>query len=233
MKRSLTLLFVVFAAAGGAQQAAFTFDSLAGKQYAGSQINKIRLWQWQINGQLLTWTSGPVYVKPDPRKLDTILFRKTPEQKWDTFLCNVTRPLSYNFAYNSCCGGFNIMILGKPKGTSFGVVFTVNGKGKDLLGTISESGMFLKPGINDTLRPLCRSAMAPNIYSITIQETDRNDSAAFTDSLDCMKGGLLHPDTEYGYRYKRLSSPVRFNYIPLGSVLHVLYDTRLKKVRIY
>lgn len=189
--------------------------------------------EWQINGQTLHFGSKPILINPDPNKTDTLLYKQNDEAKWDTIICNVKEPLAYKFIYNTCCDGFNVsgpddeFLAGK-------VNFRLVGRQNDesFLGTLGEAGIIVTTDTKDTLSPRCRSAMSPNIYSLSFKEVK-----ICSDTLICKEAiCLLEKDKEelnYEFKFKTISNKMKILFMPLSSEpIQVTYNIESDKITV-
>jgi hypothetical protein len=190
--------------------------------------------EWIINGQKLTFGSTPIQIKPNPNKLDTILFKGYRRLKYDTIICNISKPTDYQFVHNTCCGAFNLRNMSSNKYLEGKVVFKLssNQLSKKYLGTLGEAGMMVKTTNENTLTVNCRSAMSNNIYKVTFSEIEE-----CKDSLDCKEGTCLVDNKKeepiWGYGYKTLSNKVSFLYVPLDdNPFTIVYDPKTDKIEL-
>jgi hypothetical protein len=211
-----------------AQQAIFTAKP---KEIDNHQ--DIAQMQWSINGQLLTFGSDTVKITPNEKVLDTILFKRNEKSLWDTIICDIAQPRHYNFVYNECCGGFNVAD-GKTHSFIKGeVIFEKTEQTQDVyLGLLGETGVLLHRG-NNTVLPMCRSAMSPNIFLIQLKEieicADTAGCVGPDSDLQCYTtdGG----QTTYDLYYRTKKTITRFLYMPLNEEpLKVIYNPVNKQI---
>ncbi len=216
-----------------AQTARFYADSMRLGRDVGSKshLEHVLEMEWIINGQHMHWGSDTVHVKPDANKLDTVFFKASKNSKWDTIICNISKPEVYTFMYNSCCGNFylrNERMKGFPE---VRVDFRVAGKLKTpFLGVIDESGVELKSDTVKTMKAQCRSAMASNICHVELREFSYTSDTAGSYMLMCLDiGGGREPVYDYYYRTKKTYTS--FLYMPLDETpLELLFQTKSRRV---
>lgn len=178
--------------------------------------------EWKIKGKTLRYGSKPVKVTVD-NKIDTIFFRQNNNAKWDTLICNINKPETFKFLYNTCCGGFNVQkssrnIWGKVK-------FSLIGQNKNdtYIGILDDAAVILS-GLDTELAPYCRSAMHPNIYRVAIQKIEIcQESDGCSEKCINNKGDIIS--------FLPVSEKVRFLYLPLSEEPFVIkYDLSTSKV---
>lgn len=226
----LLLLFPLFA---NAQTARFYADTLELKKHSNNRTRLAHMleMEWIINGQHFYWGSDTLHVKPDPAKMDTIYFKASKKSKWDTILCNISKPELYSFVYNDCCGGFylrNERMNGFPAGV---VNFSIDGKSKaTCIGLIDEAGVVLKNDTVKTLNAMCRSAMSSNIYRVQVQEFIPAKDTVNSNMLMCLEiGGGKEPIYDYYYKTKKIHTS--FLYMPLDETpLEMIFQTKSRRV---
>lgn len=226
----LLLLFPLFATA---QTARFYADSMRLGMDAGSKshLAQVLEMEWIINGQHMHWGSDTVHVIPDANKLDTVFFKASKNAKWDTIICNISKPEVYTFMYNPCCGNFylrNERMKGFPE---VRVNFRVAGKLKTpFLGLIDQSGKELKSDTVKTMKAQCRSAMASNICHVELRDFSYTQDSANSHMLMCLDiGGGREP--VYDYYYKSKKTYTSFLYMPLDETpLELLLQTKSGRI---
>jgi len=189
--------------------------------------------EWIIRGQSIHFGSKPIEIIPESNRIDTVFYKQNKRAKWDTFLCVIKEPLSYRFVYNDCCDAF--YVFGDGKGYLKGeVIFELTEKptSKTYLGTLGESGILVRSLSSDTLKPVCRSPMNPNIYSVTFSEIK-----ICKDSTGCREGTCLFvkddAEPNYDFGFKTVSCKTSFLYMPLGTKpLELIFDPKTNKVLI-
>lgn len=172
--------------------------------------------KWVINQQTLQFGYPPVQVIPNKNKLDTILFQKDANAKWDTLICNISKAQIYNFQYNECCGAFNVIDATNNrfiKG-SLSLKLTRKAKHKQYIGTLGEAGMSIQNTIPDTLKPACRSAMSPNIYWVSLKEIVECKNTQKCDISMCFYNGK---EEVYDFEYSTKKEITEFLYLPLSN----------------
>jgi len=189
--------------------------------------------EWKINGQVLHFGSKPIVVNADPNSIDTLFYRRNSKTKWDTIICNIKEPLTYKFIYNNCCNGFNVLGA-NGKSIEGKVNFRLIGKqsNKTFLGTLGEAGVLINVNATDTLFPGCRSAMSPNIYSLSFKEVQ-----TCNDSLLCKEQICLFEkdkeDLNYSFNFRTISSKVEILFMPLSSdPIQIFYNVKSDNVTI-
>lgn len=226
---SLCLLLTCGVAAA---QATFHADTryLDGPERNSHVARVLAEMEWRIEGQRLRW-GGRVTVPVDPG-IDTVFFRQRATSDWDTLLCDISRPDSFAFEYNACCGGFNVHRMGDRRYLqgSCTVRLLHPQAGRRYLAVFDEAGMELASGQNDTIFPVCRSAMAPNVYLVRLMEIgpfEAGDSCCGT-MCQYRDGGM---DAEYGMSYAVRERHAEFLWMPLSSeTLRLTYDVRRRRL---
>lgn len=235
VKIKIILLLLLFPLFASAQTARFCADSVGLGRDVGSKSHLAHVleMEWIINGQHFHWGSDTVHVKPDAAKMDTVYFKASKNSKWDTILCNISKPEVYTFVYNSCCGNFylrNERMKGFPE---VRVNFRVDGKLKTpFLGVIDEAGVVLNNDTVKTMKAQCRSAMASNICHVELREFSYTKDSANSNMLMCLDiGGGKEPI--YDYYYKSKKTYTSFLYMPLDETpLEMLFQTKNRRVAI-
>ncbi|HOX83463.1 MAG TPA: hypothetical protein PLJ60_14380 [Chryseolinea sp.] len=205
-------------------------------QYVGqnkSHLNEVLEMEWRMSGQVLHFGSEPMVINPDPEKIDTLFYKQNKNAKWDTLICNIKEPLMYKFIYNACCGGFNVLDENdKPIEGKVNFKFIGKQNHKSFLGTLGESGILVKANVVNTLSPGCRSAMAPNIYSLGFKEI-----RVCTSTLNCIEEICLYEegkkDLNYEFRYQAISDKLEIHFIPMSNEpIEVTYNARFDTLSI-
>ena len=131
--------------------------------------------QWTIQGKTFSW-GETIQVNPTPNQIDTIFFKRSPEEKTDTIICDIKEARSYKFIYNECCGSFNVLSNDKQK-ISGEISFELSEEVADsaVAGTIAETGAYVKGAKTGILRSICSSAMASNISPVVLGEITHCD----------------------------------------------------------
>lgn len=234
----LFFLLALIVLASNSQTADFYADSTGLYTGAGSidSYTKVMEMQWQINGKTLSFGSKPVRIKPNPKKLDTVLFMRDNTSGWDTIICNISQAGEYRFEFNPCCGGFKLKNIKLNKFPIGRLCFIrPNNSVKYYLGRLGETGALLhKPG-NDTIEPQCRSAMQPNVYTVTLEEIvpckgDSSHCESVVEAMGCLYNAMGrsydeddNPDYYFLYRYK--ATLLDFKYMPLDNkVLKIIFN---------
>ena len=135
--------------------------------------------------------------------------------------------MNYRFVYNACCDVFYVFM--DTRGYIVGNVkfaLTQNPEKKTYLGELGETGILVKSSSNDTLKPLCRSPMSPNIYPIKFSEIK-----ICKDTTGCREGTCLFvkdgAELNYDFGFKTISCKADFLYMPLSrDPLLVIYDPK-------
>ena len=236
MKRLAALLIMLIPLGSSAQFAEFSTDTTWLYQKAGGRRenrDRILEMQWILNGKRLTFTSPAIKIKADPNKIDTLLYRNNNNARWDTILCNVSTPGRYQFEYNECCSGFDVLDRATGRRIEGRVVFTLTTPDKRaFLGALGDVGTIVQTVTSDTLRPVCRSPMSPNIYRITFKEIKKCSGGEDCETELCLvERGKSKP--AYDFEYKTISTKLEILYMPLGTdPLLVTYDPRRDQIRI-
>ena len=126
--------------------------------------------KWTIQGKSFGW-GETISVDVTPNQLDTVFFQKSPESTVDTIICDIREARSYKFLHNACCGGFNVRQNDKNKITDE-IIFILSQKVSDstIVGTIAETGSFIKGKKTQKMSSICSSAMASNISPVSLGE---------------------------------------------------------------
>jgi hypothetical protein len=223
------LLFPLFATA---QTARFYADTIELKKHSDNRTRMAHMleMEWIINGKHFYWGSDTLHVKPDPAKMDTIYFKASKHSKWDTILCNISKPELYTFVYNDCCGGFYLRNERMKRFPAGVVNFRLEGKSKSTyLGIIDQEGIFLKNDTVTSLKASCRSAMSSNIYRVQVQEIIPAKDTANSNMLMCLDiGGGKEPIYDYYYKTKKVYTS--FLYMPLDETpLEIIIQTKKRR----
>jgi hypothetical protein len=182
--------------------------------------------EWRIDGKTLHFGSGPIEVTPD-EKMDTIFYRQKIKTKWDTIICQISKPGIFTFVYNECCGGFNVKD-GSGQFIEAKVNFRIIGQKnrRAYLGTLGETGLIVNSTEELTLSPGCRSAMSPNIYWIALSEIEFCSDSTKCKEVTC----LFEKDAEevkYDTTYRILSNKFNFIYMPMSNdPVAIIYDRK-------
>ncbi len=233
MKYIIYLLIVLPSIVMG-QNAIFYADTNRSWNYIKENkrlLKEVKEMRWKINGQVLSFGSKPIKVKPNPNKIDTIFFKQNNRAEWDTLICIIKQPLTYRFLYNTCCGGFDVA---DDSGRILGEInFKIKGKDdkKTYLGTLGEAGIIVNELSTDTLREGCRSAMSPNIYHLTFSAIE-----ICKDTVNCSEGTCLYEKGEenlkYDFGYRAISKKLNVLYMPLSrDPIQIIYDTNTDKIK--
>lgn len=236
MKNKLFIILTILPTILWGQSATFYADTTNLWMHAGhskAHIKRVMEMEWRIGGQVLHFGSTPIAVKPDPNRIDTLFYKQSNNARWDTIICNVKEPLAYKFVYNACCDGFNIAGAdGKFIGGK--VNFRLTGPtSKTFLGTLGEAGMLINTKTTDTLLPGCRSAMSPNIYSLTFSEikTCSDDSLVCNEDICLSEKGK--EELNYEFKFKTISNKMKIHFMPLTSdPVQVMYDNKTDRITI-
>jgi hypothetical protein len=178
---------------------------------------------WFINGQKMSYSSGPIKVKVGPDKLDTILFKGYRQKEFDTIICNISEAKKFKFYYNECCGGLNI----KDELTQKFIRGRISIKlkhpsNKVYLGLLGQSGSLITVN-SSILSEGCRSAMSPNVYNVVLKQI-----GPCVDSTNCEEVCIMgKTEMNYGYEYKTLITKLHFLFMPLDNEpLVITYDPK-------
>jgi hypothetical protein len=207
------------------QNAVFYADKISLMNESRKDIyDQIMEAEWRINGKTLHYGSDPIEVTPD-EKMDTIFYRQKNKAKWDTIICQISKPGKFTFVYNECCGGFNV----KDESGHFieaKVNFRIIGQKKRRLymGTLGEAGLLVRSDCMITLLPGCRSAMSPNIYQLTLSEVDFPTDDSLRNGSTCLyKVG--YPELDYDFAFRIIDVKFNFLFMPLiNEPIQIIYD---------
>lgn len=187
--------------------------------------------EWKINGKTLHYGSKPISVKTD-NIIDTIYFKQFMNSKWDTLICNITKPINYTFQYNMCCGGFDV--YENDKRLSGSVIFLIQNPDmkKKYLGQVDGAGILIDKQKTDTLRPICWSPMHPNIYNLALRVIDIcKDTTNCNEEICLYEKGMKEPN--YGFGFKTVSVLFNCLFLPLSSEpIKIIYDTKTNEIKI-
>jgi len=237
MSKSLLIIFnLLFAISLFSQTAEFRADTTGLKKRTGNNeklYEKVLEMEWIINGEKLFFGSGSINVVPNEKKIDTILFRNNSNSKYDIIICNISEASKFSFEYNPCCGGFNVIKENRGK-LSRNVIFEISGKSENdiYIGTLGETGILIeKDDIENHINEICRSAMSPNIYPISISKIRKNcDSKENCEELLCE---IQNGEAKGGFEYKVIETKIEFLYMPLDEkILKVLFNERTNKTEL-
>ena len=218
----------------GQQYATFSTDSaFAHRWYSeekGGYDPQISEQVWIIRGKELRYGSQALKVELIPGKTDTILFKAYRRPHFDTIICFINEAKHFQFQYNPCCGAFNVKEQGQRGFFRASIIYRLKGESsKSYLGTLGETGILLKSGEADTLKPFCRSAMSPNVYPISFREIEICRSA------NCEEGTCLQGEAEpeLNFSYTTISSKLNCLFMPLSAeALVVTYDPISDKIEL-
>lgn len=212
-----------------AQTARFYADTVQLKKHTGSRsdLDHVFEMEWIINGQHMQWGSDTLRITPDQNKMDTVLFRADKRAKWDTILCNISKPEVYTFVYNTCCGGFYLRNERMKAFAPGKVSFRISGKPKaKYLGVIDEAGVPLRSDSAVVLNAMCRSAMSSNIFRVELQTMEDAPDTINCSSLMCLDVGLGN-EPRYDFYYKKKKTLTSFLYMPMDETpLELIYDPK-------
>lgn len=141
------------------------------------QFEEIKEMRWVINGIPFTWGTQPVEVEVNPFQFDTLLFQRDSASKWDTILCNITKPNTYLFEYNECCGAFNVRNQATNRFPLGAAEFVQMGTSENkLLGIQGEGAIFLAEKEYLAAPRKCMPAMGSNVEWIQVVEVEEANS---------------------------------------------------------
>lgn len=235
MKKLLAsfLLFVSCCAVYG-QMAKFYADTAVMRRYTGSQneFDKAMEMQWLINGKSLSFGSDTVEIAPDKTILDTVFFKRDSKTNWDTIICNIAEPNTYNFTYNTCCGVFDVQLKKKriPMKLRVAVKGTTN---KMYLARLEETGKVIEGTGEKTITPLCRSMMKSHIYWVMLQEVE-----VCADVGNCEKNEEFciqkeNGERDYTFSYTVQKTITKFLYMPLNDKpLRISFKPEKNKLKV-
>ncbi len=235
MKKSVALLFLSLSINFiHAQNAKFYADTVLLRSYVGSQkeFDRAMEMRWLIKGQPLLFGSDTVEVIPDKTKLDTIFYKWNAKRDWDTIICNIAEPHTYNFTFNTCCGGFDVQR--NKKRIPMKVEVAIKGvSNKMYLARLGETGKVINGSGKQIITPLCRSAMKPNIFWVMLQQVK-----VCTDTGNCEKNEEFciqkeNGERDYSFSYTVQKTITKFLYMPLtDKPLRVSYKPERNKLKI-
>lgn len=208
-------------------------DTTRFRRYGGNLPERITEQVWFINGQEIRYGSETIKIKPDPNKLDTILYKAYLRKDFDTIICNISEAKKYKFYYNECCGAFSIQDELTKRFIQGKVIYQLKSlDNKTYLGTLGEAGIIVSRKNSDTLSVNCRSAMSPNIYNISFRQIE-----VCKDSLHCNEGtclqGKVNDEPNWNFGYKTVSKKLDILYMPLKSEpIEIIYDPKTDKITI-
>lgn len=237
-KLFLILCFIQFFSSLRAQYAEFSTDTTRFRRFSTKGVDSLPKYiseqEWFINGQKMSYGSGTIRVLVNKDKLDTLLYKGYKRTEYDTIICNIAEPKKYTFFYNDCCGAFNIQDNTTRQFIKGKVTYKlINSKSNDTyLGTLGESGILLSPRNTDTLTVDCRSAMSPNIYSVSLQKIKINKDSSKNDSSICLQEkGTDEPNWDFSY--KTIDQKLSFLFMPLKQEpLLIIYDEDADTIKI-
>lgn len=190
--------------------------------------NRVLEAEWKINGQTLLYGSKPIKVKTD-NIIDTILFKQFNNSRWDTLICNISKPLNYTFQYNVCCGGFDV--YENNTRLSGSVIFLIKNPdmNRKYLGQLDAAGILISEQKSDTLRPICSSPMLPNIYSLSLRTIETCIDTTDCDEEICLlEKGM---ETNFGFGFKTISIIFNYLYLPLSNEpIKAIYDSKTGRI---
>ena len=160
----LTATFTVFS-----QKASFFADTIyMDKDWRSNPYEGFM--KWTIQGKSFGW-GETIEVDVTKNQMDTVFFQRSPKSDVDTIICDIKEARNYKFFFNACCGAFNVRSNDSRK-ISGEVVFELKEKVLDstVVGTIAETGSFVKGKESQTFSTICSSAMASNISVVSLGE---------------------------------------------------------------
>jgi len=232
----LILFYVLFSALLTCQTAEFRADIKSLKKSTGNNervYNEAMQMKWIINGKKLYFGSEPIRVIPNKRTIDTILFRHKSNSKYDTIICNIEEACKFSFEYNPCCGSFYLRKENKSK-LSREVKFVISNKDENdlYLGTLGETGILLnKNNVENHINEICRSAMSPNVYPISICKIRKGCN--LLNNCEELLCEIQNGEAKNGFEYEVIETQLEFLYLPLSEkTLEVLFDQKTKNVEL-
>jgi len=172
--------------------------------------------EWIIKGQKMKYGTGEISVETTPGIIDTIFYKATNRNAFDTLICYINAGNKYKFYYNDCCGAFNVENISERKFIRPAILFD-NSRLNDrlYLGTLGEgSKVLLSQNWNDTLTSQCSSAMAPSVMLfqlLEIEESNHNGSSEFY----CLSNNQADKK-EFRFNYIQKELKMEFLYLPLS-----------------
>lgn len=234
IKRIITIILLGFLTNTLAAQdyAEFRTDTARFKKNNGLLPKMIAQQVWFINGQEMRYGSGVVKIKVNPNKLDTILYKGYRSKGMDTIICNISEAKKFKFFYNECCGAFNVQDESTKKFIQGKIKFKLKSSDhKTYLGTLGEAGIIVNSN-TDTLNVNCRSAMSPNVYTISLRQIEPCKNNLNCNESTCLQEkGKDKPN--WDFRYKTISKKLNILFMPLKSEpILVTYDPKTDSIKI-
>lgn len=186
---------------------------------------------WVIRDDTVKYDQLAVEVPIIEDRVDTVFYwENLSDTIADTLLCIMNNEGSYEFVYNYCCNGFNILDQKTGRFTNTSVMFQLVSESYDqYLGRIDEVGRLIEVSDSVIVPITCRSAMSPNVYTISIEKISeelnlKNDR----NKLMCYYNGLNYQDSLkyiYDYEYVMIDKKIEVKFIPLNNeVLQVSFN---------
>ncbi len=192
--------------------------------------------QWFINGQVLKYGSDPISysVKKSDSKSKVLhqLEYRGPHKKNTTIYFKPTASGSFEFFYNECCGAFYLHDKTTNKRATLQIQVELQNEDPKALYLIQigTTGMIYdaKTSSKDVIQSECRSAMAPDVYQISIVEiTPTNDTDEEAKGVCLIQQGKEEVLDNYAYNViKELTS---FQFLSLkakGEFYIMVYDVQ-------
>jgi hypothetical protein len=196
-------------------------------------VQELRSMTWRIQGHDLHFGDDTLDIVVDA-VIDTIYYQRRNGERWDTLICCISKPGIYVFAYNDCCGAFDVVDPIKHRKIQGQVQYRLSGernispqlgKGRNFLGTIGDAGMVIDPRHPKSIFPDCRSAVIPNVYEMRLLEIARCNSDSCEATICQFETGTdtLNDD----FQFEIVREWMHFYYLPLRpEPLEIIYDVR-------
>ena len=189
------------------------------KESNPSRYRAITSRYWVMRGDTIRYGAG-AYEFATRTDLDTLFYFQTAEDTIpDTLLCFLDTPGAYEFVYNTCCNGFNLYDAGRERMPRLTVQFRPLAESEEvLLGRIESVGTLLKVGEQEDLEAGCRSAMSPNVYTVSLEAISLAGSE-FSHGLFCYLNYVNPQDSvmyDYDFGYNLERTLHEFLYLPLS-----------------
>jgi hypothetical protein len=186
---------------------------------------------WIIANDTIRFYEFPITYQSGSSLMDTIYYRGYRQKETDTILFSNLELRSFNFHYNECCGGFNVMssLNNKFNRASFTIELVNACPDKKYIAILGESGLFLL-NKGDTIISQCRSAMSSNVIPFKIIEYETCIDSIGQINETC----LINTNKEislYDFCYKINYIHLDMLFIPLKpEPYHFKYDIKFNKI---
>lgn len=210
------------------QQAKFYCD-LTFEEESSPLQKQLREMIWSINGKDMRWNADTLAIEIDTIP-DTLVFQSSARANKEIIICSINKAGYYKFVPNPCCGGFYLYNVQEGKFAEAKIQFKIkNGEKLLFAGKIDESGVIVKNGTAQ-MTPICRSAMASNICTVSLEEIKiYKDSSKNDAGFYCLLGNDPQ-NPAMDVPYKKLKQIFSFLYMPMSSEpISIVYDAKTKK----